>query len=54
MDLREYPFDTQTFSIEIDSINSDDNYVFIDWGKSNISDHLGNEEWDLNKFSTNV
>ena len=54
LDLRRYPFDTQTFSIEIDSINSDDNYVFTDWGKSNVSDHLGNEEWDIIKFSTNA
>jgi hypothetical protein len=54
LDLRTYPFDTQTFSIEIDSINSDDNYVFTDWGKSNISDRLGNEEWDIIKFSTNA
>jgi hypothetical protein len=54
LDLRKYPFDTQTLSIEIDSINSDDKYVFTDWGKSNASDHLGNEEWDIIKFSTNA
>jgi hypothetical protein len=54
LNLRSYPFDKQTFSIEIDSIDSDDNYVFTDWGKSNASDHLGNEEWDIVRFSTNA
>ena len=54
LDLRSYPFDKQTFSMEIDSINSDDNYVFTNWGKSNASDHLGNEEWDIVRFSTNA
>lgn len=54
LDLRRYPLDIQKFSIQIDSMSPDDYVVFTDWNKSGINAQLGNEEWDIVKFYTNV
>lgn len=54
LDLRRYPLDIQKFSIVIDSMSPDDYVVFSDWNKSNINAQLGNEEWNILKFYTNV
>jgi len=54
-DFRRFPFDTQDFYIRLDSIYPEEYFVFEDLpGFSDLGDQLGEEEWIINDFSTEI
>ncbi len=54
-DFRRFPFDTQRFKVKIDSVFSDDEFVFLELpGFSGLGDKLGEEEWVVSNVSTKI
>jgi hypothetical protein len=54
-DFREYPFDSQEFSIHVDAIYPEDHVGFTDLeGYSEISGEHGEDEFQIGEFSTEV
>ncbi len=54
-DFRAYPFDTQEFFIQIDSLYPEELYVYEPWPeKTAVGTQLGEEEWYITSFDTNI
>jgi hypothetical protein len=54
-DFRKFPFDSQRFFIRVDSVLPDWFFVFVPKaGYSETGRQLGEEEWLITKFSTNI
>jgi hypothetical protein len=53
-DFRQFPFDTQTFYIRIDSLYSTDFVNFVDANTTEVGTQLGEEEWYITDFKTEI
>jgi hypothetical protein len=54
-DFRQFPFDTQDFYLRLQSLYSDSVFVYAPApGKSGFGDQLGEEEWIIEDFDTDV
>jgi len=52
--FRQFPFDTQTFYIRIDSLYSTDFVNFVDANTTEVGTQLGEEEWYVTDFETEI
>jgi hypothetical protein len=51
--FRKFPFDSQDFYIRVQSLYSDDEYIYTDLeGASKLGSQLGEEEWQVTDFDT--
>lgn len=53
-DFRQFPFDTQTFFIRIDSLYDSSFIKFVPSNYSEVGTQLGEEEWYITSFETEV
>jgi hypothetical protein len=54
-DFKHFPFDSQTFEIHLDSLLPESVYIFTDpINRSSISNELGEEEWRVTDFSSEI
>jgi len=54
-DFKHFPFDSQTFEIHLDSLLPESVYLFKDpINRSSISNELGEEEWRVTDFSSEI
>lgn len=52
--FRQFPFDTQTFYIRIDSLFSTDFVTFVESGATEVGSQLGEEEWFVTDYETEI
>jgi neurotransmitter-gated ion-channel len=54
-DFKHFPFDSQTFKVHLDSLLPESVYIFKDpINRSSISNELGEEEWQVTDFSSEI
>ncbi|WP_298666292.1 hypothetical protein [uncultured Methanofollis sp.] len=54
-DFRAFPFDTQHFFLRVDALYPEEYFVYADWeGRTVVGTQLGEEEWYITRYWTNV
>ncbi|WP_067049892.1 ligand-gated ion channel [Methanofollis ethanolicus] len=53
--FRNFPFDTQHFFLRIDALYPEEYFLYADWeGRTVVGTQLGEEEWYITRYWTNV